>query len=75
MYSEGVAHRCSYALYFTRSRGNRTIYGFTRNVERAGGASDLTMDGGRPRLKIVENRDGSLKFVLTGRAGPRPARP
>jgi hypothetical protein len=71
IYSEGAAHCRPYVLYFDRTNGGRTIYGFSRDLERDQSTADrcpttrptrIVMDGGRVKLTVAKNTDGTLKF-------------
>lgn len=73
IYSEGAARCKPYVLYFTRTNGGRTIYGFPRDLERDRSpgarcpttrATRIAMDGGRVELTVSKNTDGTLKFNL-----------
>jgi hypothetical protein len=79
IYSEGAARCKPYVLYFNRTNGARTIYGFSRDLERdqsfrAPGAhcpttreTRIVMQGGRVALTISKNTDGTLGFNFTAR--------
>ena len=79
IYSEGAARCKPYVLYFNRTNGARTIYGFSRDLERdqsfrAPGAhcpttreTRIVMQGGRVALTISKNTDGTLRFNFTAR--------
>jgi hypothetical protein len=71
IYSEGAGRCKPYALYFNRSSGGQTIYEFSRDLERdrSPGArcpptrpTRMIIDGGRIRLTIAKNADGTLRF-------------
>jgi hypothetical protein len=71
IYSEGAARCKPYVLYFDRTNGGRTIYGFSRELERYRSTADrcpttratrIVMDGGRVELTVAKNTDGTLKF-------------
>lgn len=65
MYSEGAAKCNGYRLYLTRSSGSRVAFAFSRGLASLCGhaTARMSMDGGRVRLTISRNTDGSLKFV------------
>jgi hypothetical protein len=74
IYSEGAAYCEPYELYFTRTRGARTIYAFSRRVDhdpRTGRScgqtrtTHISLDAGRMHLTISKNRDGTLRLVFT----------
>lgn len=76
IYSEGAARCKPYVLYFNRTSGSRTIYGFSRDLERdrAPGArcpttraTRIAMDGGRVELTVTKNRDGTLRLTFAAR--------
>ncbi|MGA7355534.1 MAG: hypothetical protein WBW76_08895 [Candidatus Cybelea sp.] len=79
IYSEGAARCKPYVLYFNRTNGGRTIYGFSRDLERdqSSGAlgarcpttraTRIVMQGGRVELTISKNTDGTLRFNFTAR--------
>lgn len=64
IYSEGATQCDRYALYFKRTNGSRTIYGFSRKIAPLCGHATafMSLDSGRIRLTISRNADGSLKF-------------
>lgn len=71
IYSEGAARCKPYVVYFSRTNGGRTIYEFSRDLERDRSpgarcpttrATRIVMDGGRVELTIIKNTDGTLKF-------------
>lgn len=70
IYSEGAALCKPYVLYFTRTNGVRTIYGFSRDLDRDRSpgarcpttlATRVVMDGGHVKLTVAKNADGTLK--------------
>ncbi len=76
IYPEGAARCKPYVVYFNRTNGGRTIYGFARDLERDQSrdarcpttrATCISMDGGRVELTVTKNADGTLKFNLAGR--------
>jgi hypothetical protein len=75
IYSEGAARCKPYVVYFDRTNGGRTIYGFSRDLERDQTTGDrcpttratrIVMDGGRVALTIAKNNDGTLRFTFAG---------
>lgn len=76
VFSEGAAYCGPYTLYLSRTNGSRTIYAFSRDVDHDAQSglfgppcgrsrtTHITMDGGRIRLIISENTDGSLKVAF-----------
>lgn len=74
IYSEGAAYCKPYVLHFERTSGGRTIYAFSREVDydryygksgsRCGRSrtTHIVMDGGRVRLTVSKNVDGTLRF-------------
>jgi hypothetical protein len=74
IYSEGAGRCKPYVLYFNRTNGGRTIYQFSRDLERgrSPGArcpttlpTRIVMDGGRVTLTVAKNTDGTLKSNFT----------
>jgi hypothetical protein len=74
IYSEGAAYCRPYVLHFERTSLGRTIYSFSRVLDyddpsAANGrhcvrtrTTHIVMDGGRERLTISKNADGTLRF-------------
>lgn len=64
IYSEGATQCDRYKLYFKRTNGSRTVYAFSRNIASLCGdaTASMSLDGGRDRLTISRNADGSLRF-------------
>jgi hypothetical protein len=73
IYSGGAARCDPYVLHFDRTNGGRTIYGFSRYLDRDESPGDrcptmrttrIVMNGGRTALIIAKNRDGTLRFTF-----------
>jgi hypothetical protein len=73
IYSEGAASCKPYVVRFVRTSFNRAIYGFSRalDYDRPRGSrcihtrsTHIAIDGGRIRLVISKNADGTLRFSL-----------
>jgi hypothetical protein len=74
IYSEGAAYCRPYVLYFERTTFGRTIYSFSRVLDYdelppvhgrqcvRTRTTHIVMDGGRERLTISRNADGTLRF-------------
>jgi hypothetical protein len=74
IYSEGAAYCRPYILHFDRMRDGRSLYAFSRALDhddftaahgrRCARAriTRITMDGGRIKLTISTNADGTLRF-------------
>lgn len=65
IYSEGATSCDRYTLYIKRTNGARIVYAFSRRIASLCGraTASMSIDGGRVRLTISRNADGSLKFT------------